>query len=29
LWPRGENVLQVWIADIRKGKTPNFGNLGF
>jgi tetratricopeptide (TPR) repeat protein len=29
LWPRGENVLQVWIAEIRNGKTPNFGNLGF
>ena len=29
LWPRGQNVLQIWIADIKKGKTPNFGNLGF
>jgi len=29
LWPRGENVLQIWIAEIEKGKTPNFGNLGF
>src|SRR5262249_39955096 len=29
LWPRGEDVLQIWIADIKKGKTPNFGNLGF
>ena len=29
LWPRGENVLQIWIADIKNGKTPNFGNLGF
>ena len=29
LWPRGENVLQMWIADIQRGKTPNFGNLGF
>jgi hypothetical protein len=29
LWPRGENVLQIWIADIQRGKTPNFGNLGF
>jgi tetratricopeptide (TPR) repeat protein len=29
LWPRGESVLQFWIADIKKGKTPNFGNLGF
>jgi tetratricopeptide (TPR) repeat protein len=29
LWPRGENVLQVWIAEIRNGRTPNFGNLGF
>jgi hypothetical protein len=29
LWPRGENVLQLWIGDIERGKTPNFGNLGF
>jgi tetratricopeptide (TPR) repeat protein len=29
LWPRGEDVLQIWIADIQHGKTPNFGNLGF
>ena len=29
LWPSGENVLQMWIADIKNGKTPNFGNLGF
>ena len=29
LWPRGESVLQLWIADIKNGKTPNFGNLGF
>jgi tetratricopeptide (TPR) repeat protein len=29
LWPRGENVLQVWIDEIRNGKKPNFGNLGF
>lgn len=29
LWTRGESVLQIWIADIKKGKTPNFGNLGF
>src|SRR5262249_46521360 len=29
LWPRGENVLEIWIADIKNGKTPNFGNLGF
>jgi hypothetical protein len=29
LWPRGENVLQIWIADIQRGKRPNFGNLGF
>lgn len=29
IWPRGENVLQFWIADIKNGKTPNFGNLGF
>ncbi len=25
LWPRGETVLRIWIADIREGKTPNFG----
>lgn len=29
LWPRGDSVLQIWIAEIQKGKTPNFGNLGF
>jgi tetratricopeptide (TPR) repeat protein len=29
LWPRGENVLQFWIADIKNRKIPNFGNLGF
>jgi hypothetical protein len=29
LWPRGENVLQFWIADIESGRKPNFGNLGF
>jgi tetratricopeptide (TPR) repeat protein len=29
LWPRGESVLQLWMAEIKKGKTPNFGNLGF
>lgn len=29
LWPRGENVLEIWIAEIKSGKTPNFGNLGF
>ena len=27
LWPRGESVLQLWIDDIKNGKTPNFGNL--
>jgi tetratricopeptide (TPR) repeat protein len=27
LWPRGEGVLQLWIADIKNGRTPNFGNL--
>jgi tetratricopeptide (TPR) repeat protein len=25
LWPRGESVLRIWIADIRNGKTPKFG----
>jgi tetratricopeptide (TPR) repeat protein len=29
IWPRGENVLHFWIADIKKGKIPNFGNLAF
>jgi tetratricopeptide (TPR) repeat protein len=29
LWPRGESVLQLWIADVMNGKTPKFGNLGF
>jgi hypothetical protein len=26
LWPRGETILRIWIADIQEGKTPNFGN---
>ncbi len=26
LWPRGESVLQIWIADIRNGRTPDFGH---
>jgi tetratricopeptide (TPR) repeat protein len=25
LWPRGESVLRIWIADIKNGKTPKFG----
>src|SRR5438093_6615597 len=25
LWPRGENVLRLWIADIKNGRTPNLG----
>jgi hypothetical protein len=29
LWPRGEGTLRNWIADIQRGKTPNFGTLGF
>ena len=29
LWPRGQNALQIWIADIQHGKMPNFGNLAF
>jgi tetratricopeptide (TPR) repeat protein len=29
LWPRGESVLEIWIADIQNGRSPNFGNLGF
>ena len=26
LWPRGEAILRIWIAEIHEGKTPNFGN---
>jgi tetratricopeptide (TPR) repeat protein len=26
LWPRGEAILRIWIAEIQEGKTPNFGN---
>jgi hypothetical protein len=29
LWPRGQDALEIWIADIKRGGTPNFGNLGF
>ena len=29
LWPRGEDVLTFWINEIRSGRTPDFGNLGF
>lgn len=29
LWPRGQDALEIWIADIKRGSTPNFGNLGF
>jgi len=25
LWTSGKSVLQIWIADIKNGKTPNFG----
>jgi len=25
MWPRGENVLRIWIADIKNGRTPNLG----
>ena len=25
LWPRGESVLRIWIADIKSGKTPKLG----
>jgi hypothetical protein len=28
LWPRGQDALQIWIADIKRGSKPNFGNLG-
>jgi len=26
LWPRGEAILRIWIAQIHEGRTPNFGN---
>jgi tetratricopeptide (TPR) repeat protein len=26
LWPRGEAILRIWIAEIQEGKRPNFGN---
>jgi len=29
LWPRGEEVLHIWMADIKSGKMPKFGNLAF
>jgi hypothetical protein len=29
LWPRGQEALQLWIAAIKRGGKPNFGNLGF
>jgi hypothetical protein len=29
LWPNGQNALRNWIADVKNGKTPNFGNLNF
>lgn len=28
-WPQGESTLEIWIADIKNGRTPNFGTLGF
>ena len=27
LWPRGEEILSLWIDDLRHGRTPDFGNL--
>ena len=27
LWPRGETFLRNWIAEIKSGRIPNFGNL--
>jgi hypothetical protein len=27
LWPRGEEILNLWIEDLRHGRTPDFGNL--
>jgi tetratricopeptide (TPR) repeat protein len=29
LWPDGRSALQSWITDIRNGKIPNFGTLGY
>jgi hypothetical protein len=29
LWPRGQEAIQLWIAEIKRGRTPNFGNLAF
>jgi hypothetical protein len=29
LWPRGQNALEIWIADLQRGKAPNFGNLQY
>jgi tetratricopeptide (TPR) repeat protein len=26
LWPRGEAILRIWIAEIQEGRTPKFGN---
>jgi tetratricopeptide (TPR) repeat protein len=28
LWPRGDDLLNLWISEIRSGRTPDFGNLG-
>ena len=28
LWPRGDDLLKLWINEIRNGRTPDFGNLG-
>jgi hypothetical protein len=28
LWPHGEDVLHLWISDIKNGRKPGFGNLG-
>jgi hypothetical protein len=27
LWPHGQDVLHIWIEDIRNGRIPDFGNL--
>jgi len=28
LWPRGEDILTLWLDDLQHGRTPDFGNLG-
>jgi hypothetical protein len=28
MWPRGEDLVNLWITEIRNGRIPDFGNLG-